>query len=315
MHEYIPGSGIFTVDSLYYQPELASIHLIRSRDRIAIVDTGTQFSVPQVQAGLQQLGLEFANVDFIILTHIHLDHAGGAGSLMQRCDNARLVVHPKGARHMVNPEKLVAGSTAVYGEEEFARLYGKVLPIDEKRIMQPTDGQTIDFNGRALTFIDTPGHASHHHCIIDAQTQSIFTGDTLGVGYRILRNEQHAYLSPTTTPVQFNPEALHQSIDKVMSYDPAQLYLTHYSQVTPSSRIIAGLHEQIDDFVALTEQASQDEENFEGNLSKLIEDYMVRRCMNELPEISEATARQWLSLDAGLSAQGLAFWWQYRRAA
>jgi len=203
----------------------------------------------------------------------------------------------------------------VYGEAEFARLYGEILPISADRIIQPEDLQSIDFNGRELTFIDTPGHAGHHHCIIDSQTRSIFTGDTLGVGYRTLRNETHAYVSPTTTPVQFNPEALHQSIDKVMSHDPAQLYLTHYSQLTPSTRIVAGLHEQIDDFVALTEHASQDEENFESKLSQSIEDYMVRRCLNEIPETDEPLARQWLSLDAGLSAQGLIFWWQFRRAA
>ena len=312
----MPGSDIFTVDSLYYEPELASIHLIRSGDRIAIVDTGTQHSVPQVMAALDQLQLGPEHVDFVILTHIHLDHAGGAGALMQHCPNAQLLVHPRGARHMATPDKLIAGTIAVYGEAAFRKLYGDISPIDPGRIIEPEDGETLDFNGRSLTFIDTPGHASHHHCIIDPQTNSIFTGDTLGVGYRALRNDTHAFVAATTTPVQFNPVALHNSIDKVMAYTPDWLYLTHYSAVKPSARIVAGLHEQIDDFVQLTEQAAAgSEQEFSTALAASLTDYLIRRCLNELPEIDEELARHWLQLDANLNAQGLVFWWQHKRAA
>ncbi len=314
MLQSMPNTDIYTVDALYYEPQLASIHLIRSKNRIAIVDTGTQYSVPQVFAALEELDLTYNAVDYIILTHIHLDHAGGAGVLMQLCENARLIVHPKGARHMADPSKLVAGASAVYGEDEFNRLYGEILPIAADRIHQPADGETVDLAGRPLSFIDTPGHAKHHHCIIDEQTNSIFTGDTLGVGYRALRNQEHAFIAPTTTPVQFDPEALHASIDRVMSYTPATLYLTHYSSVTPSVKIIAGLHEQIDDYVRLTEKASAAGEQFEAVLSKELNDYLVRRCMNELSDVSEETARRWLKLDAGLNAQGLAFWWTHKRA-
>ena len=174
------SSDIFTIDALYHQPELASIHLIRSNDRIAIVDTGTQYSVPQIKDGLEKLGLGFEHVDYIILTHIHLDHAGGASTLMDLCLNASLIVHPRGARHMADPSKLIAGASAVYGEQEFARLYGEITPIDSARMLQPSDGDTINLAGRPLRFIDTPGHASHHHCIIDEQSNSVFTGDTLG---------------------------------------------------------------------------------------------------------------------------------------
>jgi glyoxylase-like metal-dependent hydrolase (beta-lactamase superfamily II) len=315
MLQTLPNTDIYTVDALYHQPQLASIHLIRSNNRIAIVDTGTQYSVPQVFAALEELGLSYADVDYIILTHIHLDHAGGASALMQLCVNATLVVHPKGARHMADPRKLVAGASAVYGAEEFERLYGQIGPIDANRIHQPANDETIDFAGRLLTFIDTPGHASHHHCIIDQQTNSIFTGDTLGVGYRALRDQHHSFLAPTTTPVQFNPDALHASIDRVMSYNPSTLYLTHYSSVTPSARIIAGLHEQIDDYVMLTQKAADSGDQFETVLAKDLNAYLVRRCMNELSNIDEATARHWIKLDADLNAQGLVFWWLHKRVA
>ncbi len=314
MHEFISDSAIYTIDALYYQAELASIHLIRSGDRLCIIDTGTQYSVPQVGSAIESLGLNFDHVDYIILTHIHLDHAGGAGALMDLCNNAQLVVHPKGARHMVDPSKLIAGASAVYGEAEFKRLYGEIAPIDAARVTQPSDGETLNWADRALQFIDTPGHANHHHCIVDTQTNSVFTGDTLGIAYRALRNDDHAFVMPTTTPVQFNPEALHSSIDKVMAIQPDTLYLTHYSALTPSPQIIAGLHEQIDDYVMLTQQAAEQGADFETTLANSIKDYLIRRCQNELPELGLDTINKWVGLDAELNAQGLAFWWQHKRS-
>ncbi|MBX2848197.1 MAG: MBL fold metallo-hydrolase [Acidiferrobacterales bacterium] len=312
MQQYVANSDIFTVDALYHQPQLASIHLIRSNNRIAIVDTGTSHSVAQVNAALDQLGLSFSHVDLIILTHIHLDHAGGASALMALCKNASLVVHPKGARHMVDPSKLIAGTIAVYGEEAFKKLYGEILPIDSERLIIPQDREVVDFSGRSLEFLDTPGHANHHHCIYDIQSNSVFTGDTLGVGYRQLQYDGKVYLSPTTTPVQFNPDALHASIDKVISLNPDWLYLTHYSAVKPTVQNVASLHEQIDNFVLMTEQCSQ-LSNFESALTQQISNYVAQRCVTELPMIDQEVAQDCLQMDSKLSAQGLVYWWQNRR--
>ena len=314
MLQTIHNSGVYTVDALYYQANLASIHLVRSGNQIAVVDTGTQHSISQIKQALDELNLTWNNIDYIILTHIHLDHAGGAGALMALCENAKLVVHPKGARHMVDPTKLIAGAQAVYGKTEFDKLYGTITAIAHDRIIEPSDGQTIDLAGRPLTFIDTPGHANHHHCISDPFSNAMFTGDTLGVGYPALRTDTQAFVMPTTTPVQFNPDALHRSIDKVMSYQPQTLYLTHYSAIHPNAQLIAGLHEQIDDYVMLTEQAADHEDDFETVLTSTLTDYRVRRCMNELEGITEEVVRHWVSLDAGLNAQGLVFWWLHRRS-
>lgn len=313
MIESVANSGIYTVDALYYQPQLASIHLIRSKDRIAIVDTGTQHSVPQVKKALAELGLSTDSVDLIILTHIHLDHAGGASALMKLCPNAQLVVHERGARHMADPAKLIAGTTAVYGEAEFERLYGTIEPIDEQRIIVPKDAETLDWAERPLTFIDTPGHANHHHCIFDKHTQSFFTGDTLGVAYQALRSEEETFVMPTTTPVQFNPVAMHQSVDRVMSFEPTRLYLTHYGGITPTPNMISGLHEQIDDYVMLTEQAAESSDRMLETLTESLLEYLIRRCLNQLPDIDEATAKKWIALDSNLNAQGLVFWHQHRR--
>lgn len=302
---------IFVVDAEYYQPELASIHLLRAGDTFAVIDTGTSASVDGVERALKQLGADLEQVEKIVLTHIHLDHAGGAGALMQRCPNAQLVVHPRGARHMVDPSKLIAGATAVYGEQEFNRLYGEIVPVDEARVVAPADKETMTLGDKTLTFYDTPGHASHHHCIHESASNSVFTGDTLGVGYKALRNESHAFVCPTTTPVQFDPQALHNSIDRVMALQPSYLYLTHYSELKPTARIIAGLHEQIDDYVALTEVAMA--EGGEPQLVKMINEYLVTRATNELPDLPSSVAQEWLKLDANLNAQGLAFWWQHKR--
>jgi glyoxylase-like metal-dependent hydrolase (beta-lactamase superfamily II) len=315
MHEFVSESEIFTVDALYHQPMFDAIHLVRAGNDIAIVDTGTQYSVPQVEAALTELKLGFDDVKLIILTHIHLDHAGGASALMALCSNAQLLVHERGARHMANPEKLIAGTKAVYGEEGFKKLYGSILPIDEGRIVVPQDDEEISLGHRTFKFIDTPGHASHHFCILDKTTHSFFTGDTLGVAYQILRDPEHAFVMPTTTPVQFNPQALHNSIDKVMAYQPDWLYYTHYSALQPSSRIIAGLHEQIDDFVSLTENAAQQgsDEDLEKRIGRDLFDYLVRRASNELETVDPEIIKQWVGLDAELDAQGLAFWWLHKR--
>jgi glyoxylase-like metal-dependent hydrolase (beta-lactamase superfamily II) len=316
MKEFVKDTNIYTVDALYYEPELAAIHLVRSADKIAIVDTGTQYSVKQVEQALTEMDLGFDQVELIILTHIHLDHAGGASSLMELCKNAQLIVHKKGARHMANPEKLVAGAKEVYGEEAFRSLYGVISSIDEARIMSPDEGEVIAMGDREFLFMDSPGHANHHHCILDKETNSVFTGDTLGISYQALRDPDHAFVMPTTTPVQFNPEALHQSIDKIMSLNPEYLYYTHYSAVKPNAQNIAGLHEQIDDYVMMTQQAASDESvNLETALSDELYQYSIRRAQNELSTVSLETIQHWVKLDSNLSAQGLAFWWQYRRAA
>jgi len=304
---------IYCVDALHYKPQFASIHLIRSQQRIAIVDTGTNHSVPQVSTILTKLGLNYLHVDYIILTHIHLDHAGGASELMRLCPNAKLIVHPKGARHMADPRVLIDGATAVYGEQTFKEHYGEIKPIAPDRIIESEDELKLNFADRPLTLIDTPGHANHHHSIIDHQSNRIFTGDTFGVSYKALRNERHSFVMPTTTPVQFNPEALHKSIDKIMSYDPEMVYLTHYSAVKPSARIVAGLHEQIDDFVMLTDKVADSTENFSDELEVELTEYLVRRCLNEIEEVNEETARKWITMDAKLNAQGLVFWHQNRR--
>ena len=225
------AKGIDVVDSGYYSKDFAAIYLLRQNNKVAIIETGSNFSVPVVENVLIQKGLGFSDVSYIIPTHVHLDHAGGAGELMKQCLNAKLVVHPRGARHLIDPSKLIAGAVAVYGEEKFKEYYGEIVPIDANRVIEAGDNFILDFDGRELRFIDTPGHARHHFCIWDKATKSMFTGDTFGISYRDLDCKGIVYILQSTSPVQFDPESLIESINRIMEFKPERVCLTHFSAI------------------------------------------------------------------------------------
>ncbi|HXD51368.1 MAG TPA: MBL fold metallo-hydrolase, partial [Burkholderiales bacterium] len=178
--------GISAIDSGYQRPRLDAIHLIVENGRAAIVDTGVNSSVPHVLAALSAKGIAPAQVDYVVLTHIHLDHAGGAGLLLSQLPNAMLTVHPRGARHIIDPAKLIASTEAVYGADAMARTYGRIVPVPRERVIETPHGASISLNGRELAFYDTPGHARHHVCALDAKSGHLFAGDTFGLSYREL---------------------------------------------------------------------------------------------------------------------------------
>ncbi len=235
------ANGISVIDSGYFSSDFAAIYIIKQNNKVVIIETGTAFSVSNVQKALKQDGLSFRDVVYVIPTHVHLDHAGGAGELMKQCRNASLIVHPRGARHMIDPTKLIAGAMAVYGEQKFKKLYGEIIPIEASRVIEADDNFILDFEGRELKFIDTPGHARHHFCIWDIQTKSMFTGDTFGISYRDLDYNDEVYIFPSTSPVQFDPEELIKSIHKIMEYNPQRVCLTHFSAITPTKKVVEQL--------------------------------------------------------------------------
>src|SRR5215472_17115204 len=140
---YRHSHGIFAIAAEYLYAGHAAAHLIVDAGRAAFVDVGTNDSVPYLLAALDQLGIPRAAVDYVLLTHVHLDHAGGAGRLMRELPAARAVLHPRGAPHMLDPAKLIAGSQAVYGEQRFRRMYGELLPIAPERVRAVADGERI----------------------------------------------------------------------------------------------------------------------------------------------------------------------------
>lgn len=300
--------GIHALDAEYVRPGLAAIHLMLQAGHAAIIDTGTNQAVPRVLAALADLGVAPGAVDYVIVTHVHLDHAGAAGALLQACPNAWLVAHPKGARHLIDPAKLVAGSLAVYGEAVFRDLYGDIVPVAAERVIEAGDGYELDFRGRRLTFLDTPGHARHHFCIHDAGSDAIFTGDTFGISYRDFDVEGRPFVFPTTTPVQFEPEALHASVDRLMALKPKAAFLTHFGRVADLDRMAADLHQLIDAFVDLTRITPAKGEARHAWLKGEIEALLLDRLRAHGCTLDTTTARALLANDVELNAQGLLVW-------
>lgn len=302
------GNGIVAFDAGYVRPILAAIHMVVENSRVAFIDTGSNDALPHALAALEKLGLDAAAVDYVILTHIHLDHAGGAGSLMQAFPNARLVVHPRGARHMAEPAKLVAGVSAVYGPEYVARVYGDILPIARERIIEASDGSSVSLAGRPLLFLDTPGHARHHICIVDQKTGGIFTGDMFGLSYRELDVAGRQFIFPTTTPTQFEPEAMHASIDRLLSFHPPAMYLTHYGQVLDVPAQGAALHRHIDALLVLARREMDAGDMRHEKIKAALTAYLLNAIREHGCVLPEETLLAIWSTDIELNAQGLGIW-------
>ena len=302
------GPGVFTVDSGYVRPELGAVHIVQAGDATYIVDTGTHVSVPRTLAALDALNISRSSVSHVILTHIHLDHAGGAGALMQALPAATLVVHPRGARHMADPTKLIAGSMAVYGEDAFRALYGDVLPIPADRILETTDGSELMVGDRVLRFLHTPGHAKHHHCIVDDVAGGVFTGDTFGLAYRELDTPSGHFVFPTTTPVHFDPVAAKESIARIVATGHTTAWLTHYSRVDDLAALAPQLIADLDTFVDIVEQGGD-----VPVVAAAIVDHLSARAEAMGHPGPKVDRDALLSLDAQLNAQGLVFWRDHRR--
>ena len=299
--------GIHTIDTAFQRDHFDAAYLIVEAGRGAFIDCGTNHSVPRLLDALQSAGLEPDEVDFLIVTHVHLDHAGGAGLLMQQLPNATLVAHPRAAPHLIDPAKLIAGATAVYGEEEMQRSYGTLVPVPEARVRVVEDGETVTLSGRPLQSIDTPGHARHHHCIWDARSRSWFTGDTFGLSYRELDGSHGAFILPTTTPVQFEPGALKASIARMVAYAPDAMYLTHYGRIGDVPRLAQALYEQIDAMVAIANACDGRADRHRCLVAGLSALYLERTHALRVPLADEEVERV-LAMDIELNAQGLGVW-------
>lgn len=300
--------GISAIDAQFHRPRRAAIHLLVEKGVAALVDTGTSFSIPGVVASLQHKNIAIEDVAYVILTHIHLDHAGGASECMRIFPNARLVVHPRGASHMANPARLVAGAMGVYGEAEFKRVYGDIHPIDANRIIEAHDESRIDLNGRSLLFLDTPGHARHHNCIFDERSQSFFTGDTFGVSYREFDVNGLEFVFPTTSPVQFDPAAAHASLDRIMSYHPRYAYLTHYSQVGHLAHHAESMHELIDAHVAIAQRAKDKGPERQVIISEALGTLLLHRLSEHGCQLPQMEINELLCSDIRLNTKGLIHW-------
>ena len=299
--------GITAIDVEYLYPGHAAAHLIVDGGRAAFVDVGTNSSVPYLLAALDELGIARAAVDYLLLTHVHLDHAGGAGQLMRELPNARALLHPRGAPHMIDPAKLIAGAQAVYGEEPFRRLYGQLLPIAPERVRVVADGERVLLGSRTLELLHAPGHAQHHYVVVDAAHASIFSGDTFGISYRALDTVQGAFITPSTVPTQFDPQQHIASIDRMLRLRPESIYLMHFSRVTDIPRLGASLKEQIAALARIARTHAADREPATGIRSDML---ILWRTLARAHgcRLSDSELEHAFDGDLTLNTQGLIAW-------
>ncbi len=300
-------AGISAIDTHYVRPHLDASHLIVQDGRAAFVDTGTSHSVPLLLAALDQQGLSVNDVDYVLVTHVHLDHAGGAGHLMAACPQATAVLHPRGAPHMADPAKLEAGSRAVYGDDRFEKLYGEIRPIPDARIRTVADDEIIEWAGRSLRFIHTEGHARHHYCIVDEASRGVFTGDSFGLSYRELDTQAGHFLFPTTTPVHFDPEAAHAAVDRILSFDPDWAFLTHYGRIPDPAGVAGQLHGDLDAFVAMA-RAAAESDDVTARLTEAMTRHLFQRLDAHGFDPDPRRRMDLLEPDIKLNVQGLEVW-------
>lgn len=240
----LPDS-IVTIDCHYIMPHKASAYLIVEDGRAAFVDNNTTFAVPRLLAALEGQGLRPDDVDYVIITHVHLDHAGGSGALMAACPNATLLAHPKAARHVIDPARLIAGTIGVYGEEQFRQLYGEIGPVDAARVRIMKDGETLTWGGRTLMFFHTLGHASHHFSIFDSGSNSVFTGDSFGIGRSAHSRPGEPFLVCSSSPADFDGPEAHKSVDRIVATGAEWAYVGHFGPFRDLPVLAAQLHGSI----------------------------------------------------------------------
>ena len=299
--------GITVIDTGFMRPRFDACFLVVENGRAAFIETGVNSGVPRLLAALEAHGLGRDAVDYVIPTHVHLDHAGGAGLLMQELPSAKLVVHPRGARHLIDPSVLVEGARAVYGAEVVARDYGDLVPVPAERVMTTTDGMVLELGGRPLRFADTPGHARHHNCIWDEVSRGWFTGDTFGIVYPDLHTPRGPYIVPATAPVHFDPTALHETVARLLAQRPEVMYLTHYGAVHDAETLAVQFLAQVD-AMADAARALADAPDRHDALKRAFGDIYIAELLRSGSTQSENWLRELLAIDIELNAQGLGTW-------
>lgn len=307
------GGGVIAIDSGQVRGELAACYLFEAGNHVAVIECGTSHSAARILDVVRHRGWTRDQVSHVIVTHVHLDHAGGAGRLMQEFPGATLVVHPRGARHLADPSKLEAGTRAVYGDEVYDEIYGPLVPVPEERMRIMADGETLLVGNRELLFADTPGHARHHFCVWDRLTRGWFTGDTFGVSYRLLDTAAGHFITPTTTPIQFDPEALIASVQKLMAMKPEYLYLTHYGRVKASPRLAEDMIAGVRLLAEIAERNARSLHRYDDIGRDMLAHWMAaaRKHGVILPDHELHNA---LRHDVHLNTLGLEYWLDHRAA-
>jgi len=306
-----PG-GVSAIDSGMVREQMAACYLLETGTAVAVIETGNAASADRIMKVLRFRDRQPEEVSHVIVTHVHLDHAGGAGRLLQMLPEAELVVHPRGARHMIDPSRLEASARAVYGDRKFDAMYGALLPVAEDRVRVMEDGGRLRVGQRELVFMDSPGHARHHFTVWDEETSGWFTGDTFGLSYRDLDTDRGAFIFPTTTPIQFDPPALTASIDRMMQRNPENMYLTHFGRVRDVERLAADLQEGVRFFVEIGEKHADSDDRTQ-QIEDAMRDWLTGRVRAHGVMLDDSSLAEVIGPDIVLNTQGIEFWLDHGR--
>ncbi len=247
------GNGLWQLD-LGFQGRrgIISAWLLAGERGHILIETGPSSTLEQLSSALATIGLETTSISTILLTHIHLDHAGAAGLLAQANPDANVYVHPFGAPHLVDPTKLISSATRIYGDQ-MDTLWGTILPIPEAQVVEYEDGSVLELDGRRLQVIFTPGHAWHHVAIFEADSGDLFTGDVAGI-----RMPGFGYVCPPTPPPDFDPDSWSESIDRLQRLGASRLCLAHFGHHSEVEYQLAQIEPNISTFIEIGERHMED---------------------------------------------------------
>lgn len=275
-------------------------------DKIALIETSASPSIPYILNALEELHIKPSDIDYLILTHIHLDHADGAGVMMKYCPNATVLVHPKGVRHLVDPSRLIASARSVYGEN-FDAIFGEILPIQEKQLYAIGDREIIRLGSSTLTFYYTKGHANHHISIHESLTNGMFVGDTTGVYYPDMTGEEFDVILPSTSPNQFDPNLMEDSIQLFEKIKPNVLYFGHYGSYTHPQFAYAEVRRYLPIFMDAGRQTMKEETDFTKQVQRT-EEILTNSIFAELQTkglSKDHPVFKIIPLDLAVSAMGI----------
>ena len=282
----------------------------------AFIEAHTSHAVPKLLAALRDAGKKPEDVRWVVVTHAHLDHAAGAGALLKACPNATLLAHPRAARHLIDPSKLVASATSVYGQERFAELYGTIDPIPAARVRALEDGATFELGDATLQVLHTAGHANHHFVVHDPRLECVYTGDSFGLVYPAIQGRGRFAIA-STSPTNFDAGEARKSLKRILELKTKFACLTHFDAFSDVADIGAQVGEWIDRAEAWVDSAAKGDEPVEQMTTRLMHAWKAA-------VVAESDRRglgfgddafRLLALDLELNAQGLAFVAAARRGA
>lgn len=303
---YKLGRGVFAIDAEYVMPRAASVYAVHTDHGAMLFETAHNASLRVVLRELETIDVCPADVSHIFITHVHLDHAGGAGLYMRYFPKAQLVLHPRGVPHMADPSRLWKGACAVYGDDRARELYGDLVPVPRDRMIAPEDGDTITEDGRSVVCMHTPGHCLHHMAYLLEDDRSVFTGDVFGMTHDGISSETRKGLVASTSPVQFDPDAMIESVRRIMALEPRRLLLSHFGELCDAALAAGDMERMVERHVRAANAGAGDFEATRALVAQIFED---ERAAQGWP-MTGTDIERWLRELSGMNAMGLADWYQ-----